>query len=345
MIKEYVLRQDLKILDKQQEEAKEKNLVLISKTDNRCYGYYRLPCGHFSFLHYGSVRKARTNFACKDCLDIKLQEEASRVNLVYNKNVIVCGHDLRNYTLPCGHSRDIKAGAVRKGNVPCKECEQQKLIKEAESAGLILLDKPSRNSRRHYLLPCGHEKEILMESVRGKAFRCRICQDDHYAADAKAVGLVYQKDLKASHHDYRFYTLPCGCTKEIAIACVRKGSFECKNHSQRSINFTKPISVYLFKFTLPVGDVLKLGFARNVKGRKSRYGIAGTVEELLVKEFKAGQDAVSLERNLHDKYAADKLSKEVMSTYMTNGFTECYPMELLETLKAEIENYKGGEID
>lgn len=340
MVKEFEIRKDIEIPENQKSEALEKNVTLLSKTDNRCYGYYQLKCGHFTFLHYGAVRKSTTgNFHCKECLDIKLQKEADKFNLIYNKDVKSKGCDWRNYTFPCGHSRDMKTTNVRFSAVACSDCLQEKYNREAEAANAVLLDKHRNDSKRHYLLPCGHEKVVHLTAMRAGVYRCRECQDIQYEEAAKAAGLIYHKDVKSSHYDYRVYTLPCGCTKEIAISCVSKGTFECKTHYKRTIDFSQPIHVYLLKFTLPIGEVLKLGFAMDVNSRAARYGLDGTVEHIYSRNFHNGQDAVNLERDLHDKYIHKRIDKNLMSNYMENGFTECYPLEMESILKSEIENY------
>lgn len=75
---------------KQIEEAREKGLEIIAKSNDRCYGYYKLSCGHETFLHYGAVRKAKTlDFKCTPCLDNKLKTEAEKIGLVYHSNVVV----------------------------------------------------------------------------------------------------------------------------------------------------------------------------------------------------------------------------------------------------------------
>lgn len=340
MVKKFEIREDIEIPENQIIEAQDKNVRLVSKTNNRCYGYYQLQCGHFTFLHYGAVRKSKHgSFHCKECLDIKLQKEADKFGLVYNKDVKSKGNDWRNYTFPCGHSRDMKTANVRFSAVACNECLQSKYEAEAESQGAVLLDKPRNDSKRHYLLPCGHEKVVYLTAMRQGVYRCRICQDNHYEKEAQAAGLIYHKDRKSSHYDYRIYTLPCGCTKEIAISCVPKGTFECKTHSKRTIDFTQPISVYLLKFMLPIGEVLKLGFAMDVNSRAMRYGLEGSIEYIYSRNFNNGQDAVNLERELHDKYSYKRLDKNLMSNYMENGFTECYPLDMIELLKSEIEQY------
>lgn len=225
-MREFKIRWDKPVLEKQKEEALEKNIILLSKTDNRMYGYYELECGHLTFLHYGSVRKACLGkFQCKECLDIKLQQEADRFNLIYNKDIKSKGNDWRNYTFPCGHSRDMKTANVRFSLVACDVCREQKFKQEAMSADCVMLPGVVKKGTRTYLLPCGHTKTTSTTLIRNKVLNCKTCQEDRYAKEAELVGIVYNRNVKSSHYDYRVYTLSCGCTKEIAISCVQKRYF------------------------------------------------------------------------------------------------------------------------
>lgn len=320
-------------------EAIDHGITLLSRTNHRCYGYYRLSCGHKTYLHYGAIRKAKTDdFKCTECLDLQLHREAanSLVGVIYNQGVGYSHSSVRSYTFPCGHIRELKTSNVRNNQVACIECAEEGFKQEALFSGLELLAKSENSHKRLYLLPCGHKKEILIGSVRDGSWKCRVCQEDRYDTEAKLVGLTMHRDIKSPHHDYRVYTLPCGCTKEIAVSCVRKETFECKNHSTRFIDFSVPISVYLAKFTLPIGEYLKVGFAMDVNSRMKRYGVDGEVTLLTSVEFANGQDAVDYEKLLHSKYKHLCIEKEAIRGYMENGFTECYPMSMYNELYESI---------
>lgn len=335
----YTIRPEISIPDKQQQEAKDHNLILLSKTDNRCYGFYKMACGHSKFLHYGAIRKAKTNdFKCKECLDIKLQEEANKFNLTYNKDLSTERSDSRSYTFnACGHRAIIKTANIRFSAVSCAVCRNNQYVSEAKAAGLIYLGDCGKDAYRKYQMPCGHIKDICMTNVRDGTWKCKVCQEERYAKEADARGIFMHMEEKSSHYDYRVYTLKCGCKKELAIACVRKGSFECKNHSTRFIYNTCPISVYLVKFTINNNFVLKVGFSRDVNLRLARYGLNGVAELLIEKVFDNGQEAVDFERNFHERYKNYSLPSDEMRMYMENGFTECYPITLLDKITKELE--------
>jgi hypothetical protein len=330
-------------LEVQKEEAREKSVELLSATNDRCYGYYKLSCGHTTFLHYGAVRKAKTvKFKCEVCFDAKLTAEAESAGLIYNKNSALATHSKRSYTYKsCGHTRTIEMAVVRTGGAKCPVCLEESYHQDAKNQGIKLLDQSSDSpGRRYYELGCGHIKLITIGSVREGSWLCRVCQEDKYSAEALENGIEMLKDVKASRPEHRTYRLGCGCIKEITPACVRLKSFECKNHSERFIDFTKSISVYIVKFILPIGDFVKVGFAMDVPGRLVRYGLNGDAELLEHLPFENGEHAVAFEKHLHNKYLNLCVDKEVLRPHMKNGFTECYPFDLLKTFTSEFETKK-----
>ena len=316
-------------------EAETHGLTLLHRSNSRVYGWFRInKCNHEAFLHYGAVRKAQTDeFKCTECLNIKLQEEASKwgAKLIGNREIGM-RNDQRRYLLKCGHEVICKTGNVRRLNPECKECINTSYVEAADRNNLKLVGESESSYNRVYELPCGHTKEISLQCARENTWKCVTCQEDRYEREAVEAGIVMNRDVKSHHHDYRNYTMKCGCSRDIPIAGVRKGTFECKNHPERFIDFSKKISVYLVKFKLDIGDIIKVGFAMDVNGRFQRYGLNGKYEPLFIRNFENGQDAVNLEKQIHIKFNHLKVDKELMRGYMENGFTECYPVECLNLL-------------
>lgn len=321
---------------KHTEEAKEHGLELLYRANSRVYGWYRIvECKHEMFLHYGAVRKATSDkFKCTQCMVEKLKAEAILIGatLLGTRENCKTSED-NNYLFPCGHTVMLRAGNVRLGVEKCRTCTQLQHEKELEDSGLVLVSYS--NKKRTYKLPCGHFKSIKLQSVRDGSWICRTCREDRYAKEAVKSGITMNRNVKYSHHDYRNYTLACGCSKEIAVACVRKLTFECKNHSERFIDYSKSISVYLVKFKLEIGEYLKIGFAMDTSGRFSRYGLIGDCEPLFIQTFENGQDAVNFEKQLHTKYKEFNVDRETLRPFMNNGYTECYPVEMQNVLLAE----------
>tara|TARA_R110000782_G_scaffold269270_1_gene367097 strand:+ start:40 stop:1116 length:1077 start_codon:yes stop_codon:yes gene_type:complete len=318
-------------------EAQDKGLTLLYRASNRVYGWFRInECNHELFLHYGSVRKSNNSFKCSECLQNKLTKEASDNNI---KLLLPLQKGSREsyykYLLPCFHTQELQTGNVRLGLVKCITCIEEKQANTALREGLELINIV--HNTRVFKLPCGHTKNISLKNVRDSTWVCRVCQDDKLTSQAYNAGITYNKFVKAHHHDYGNYTLKCGCSKDITKSSVKNNSFECKTHSNRFIDYSKVISLYLVKLKLDIGDFLKVGFSMNTSRRFRSYDLKGKYELLFERHFEDGNDAVLLENKVHTKFTKLKIDKVIMRAYMSNGFTECYPISLLEELTTELK--------
>ena len=71
----------------------------------------------------------------------------------------------------------------------------------------------------------------------------------------------------------------------------------------------------------------------------SGYGLpeSATVTDVVVTAFATGADAHEYEEALHAQFKRKKLTqKRAKELGMANGFTECYPVTMLDTLAAEL---------
>ena len=83
---------------------------------------------------------------------------------------------------------------------------------------------------------------------------------------------------------------------------------------------------------------LKLGYAKNIDFRTSRYGLPSDAEVsvLASRPFDTGKEAQEFEQSLHTKYSRKRLSADEMAIFHSqSGQTECYPVQMVETLIAE----------
>ena len=80
----------------------------------------------------------------------------------------------------CGHRRNVSIPALKKKQVTCKVCFNNKLKEEANLAGLEYIG-PAENdlqSRMYKFISCGHTKKIRTEYVRKQNVFCRDCLYD-----------------------------------------------------------------------------------------------------------------------------------------------------------------------
>jgi hypothetical protein len=317
-------------------EGLEKGVELLYRSNNRVYGYYRKDCGHYSFLHYGAVRKARTKFKCKECTFNQCAEEADAVGLELIERVGTSDYN-KYVSKSCNHELILRAGNVKRDIWACSTCDEEDYKLRQQSVNVELLDETLIGDKMLYRLGCGHEKYLTRGAISKNSFRCRICQDETYSKDAEKQGIEYLKDVKSSHHDYRVYRLSCGCVKELTMACVKHGAFECKTHHERSIDKSQPIYVYLIKINLEKEPVIKVGYSYDLTGRScryARYGVSRSAVEPIVEIlFDDGNDAVSFEKEVHSTFKHTAIDKDELKGVLENGFTECYPITLLSSLE------------
>jgi hypothetical protein len=368
--------------NKLEEEAKAQGCALLGPGKNAFYRLYRLPCGHEHEIQLTHMREG--NFRCQRCLEKKLKDEAEAQGCALLGPGNAAG--LRLYRLPCGHEQDIPTHSMRLGKVLCQSCQENKLEEEAKAQDCELIGPGNAVGLRLYRLPCGHEKEIYLVSMRKGSFRCQTCQENKLEEEAKAQGCEILGLVEDSN--YRLYRLPCGHEREIQTGDMRLGNFRCQTCQEAKLReeaeaqgcellgtgknanfrlyhlscghkqqihtgamriggfrcqtcddyaYTQPSQVYLLHIKIGADEWLKLGFAKNVDFRTTRYGLPeeAEVSPLTTKQFETGLEAYAFEQSLHKKFKRDHLSKEdMLKFHIQSGATECYPVWLVDKLLA-----------
>ena len=248
----------------------------------------------------------------------------------------------RCYLLPCGHRQEIRVHHMKIGNFKCQVCLQQKLEHEAEAQNCTILGVGKDGQSRHYLLPCGHEQEILTANMRAGGFKCHTCFKQRRENEAKKQGCIF---LGAGRDNKTFkYRLCCGHEQEMQSNAVKIGGFTCQQceDTHRII----PSCVYLLRITSSDFTWLKFGYTKSVHARISQYKLPADaqVEVLAVVDFDTGNAAHTFESSIHKLHEKNKLDSEVMSQYHKSGQTECYPVWMKTTLETTI-NYEARKQD
>lgn len=157
----------------------------------------------------------------------KLEREAEAAGLVLIGAGKNCNY--RTYRWQsCGHEAQYEPGKIRKGNVRCQECFNQKLHNEASAAGLLWVGKgKSPNYRLYRWIACGHEDQYYPRKVRDHEVGCKQCLDKKLRDEAEASGLMLIG--KAENCHYRTYRwLSCGHEAEYGTGSVRRGNVRCQ---------------------------------------------------------------------------------------------------------------------
>ena len=117
---------------------------------------------------------------------------------------------------------------------------------------------------------------------------------------------------------------------------MRTGNFRCQ--VCEDYFYTQPSNTYLLHIKAGPDEWLKLGHAKNIKFRTTRYGLPSDAEVsvLATRPFDTGKEAQEFELFLHSKHRRKRLSADEMVIFHSQGgHTECYPIQMVDTLIAE----------
>ena len=219
----------------------------------------------------------------------------------------------------------------------CKPVKHNpKHVAEAAAHGAVIVGAGRDAGHRTYKLDCGHEQEVQFGAMRRGEFHCRTCLDNKLKAEAAEQGAVIVGAGRNVRH--RTYRLECGHEQEVSVSHMRVGNFRCQTCEDTSR--TLPSYVYLLHIINGEHEFLKLGYAKNIDFRTSRYGLPETaiVNHVTALRFATGNEAHEFETALHSCVKSEQLSERKAKSYgMTqNGHTECYPVDMLDKLQAEL---------
>ena len=268
----------------------------------------------------------------------KHTNEAEQVGLTLLGAAKIKNTTYRTYEFKsCGHTAELKTGAVRINKFICKDCLVERLNQEAEQVGLTLLGAAkikNKDYRTYAFNSCGHTTEMQTGHVRINNFTCNECLAEKLSQEAEQVGLtLLGKGKNRNYHTYEFNS--CKHTAEIQTSAVRRNSFRCNVCEETSR--TQPSSTYLLKITSCGFTWLKYGYAKSIDNRTKQYGLpADSVVELVKHDsYATGKEARTYEESNHTKLGEHKLCSKMMKKYHTKqGQTECYPLTMLDQLTA-----------
>lgn len=114
------------------------------------------------------------SFKCVECFHDRLKSQADIVGLVWIARTGKSAYS-QYMVKDCGHFLNLSAQCVQKGRFECKQCRFEKLRDEAESVGLTLIAKTSKDYGMYRFSDCSHELEIPVSRVRNGRFSCQTC--------------------------------------------------------------------------------------------------------------------------------------------------------------------------
>ena len=269
---------------------------------------------------------------------MKIKEEAEQVGLTYLGAAENNDFNFRNYRFKtCGHEKEMRYASVQKRTTDrCQVCYEEELRVKAQEQGLTYVGKSDLSGiyRRYRFNTCLHTKDIAAQCVAVGRFECKDCITEEKEQLCKDNGLMV-----VDKHEDRYWTfkLPCNHFKKLRVDHAVDDSWLCDECGDS--HYTKPSIVYLYKFSCPDFEWLKLGFSRNLSIRKTNYKTPKDCKAELLYSLavETGAKAQSIEKSIHGKLKSKRLCKKFMTQYMqSNGHTECYPVDALQHILKEL---------
>lgn len=314
-------------------EAEEKELEFIEKDKKMGVGIYRFnSCGHTQKIQYGAVRNGE--FRCKTCNEMQYYIDANNAGL----ELIGPGSNAssRLYKFKkCGHNQNITMHAVRNNEFMCRECQVEKLHKEAELVGLTLVEKVKKpNNRLYRFNDCGHKQEISIVCVRRNTFQCNICLEEKYLKEAEDAGLVLVGS--GDSYPYNIYRFKeCGHEQQIQIPDVRIKNFKCR--VCKEIQYEKEAEEADLEI---VGESEKDGY------KFYRFKKCGHVQEVRIDGVRTERSKPKCNQCQIDKYNKEAeeagliLIEDGKKDYKKYKFKECGHIQEIQLGDVRLKNFK-----
>ena len=305
-------------------ESDSENVTEIGSGHQSAYRMYRFDlCGHERELTRAAVRRGHVR--CQLCFNQRLEDEAAQEGLALLGAAKQPTY--RKYKfIACGHEREMSSAAVRVGHVRCKACLEQEIARSAAEHGLTVVGLGrDANYRSFRFDACGHVRELSPIAVRRGVSFCRECFDASLEQQASAAGVeILGPGTRPKYRKYRF--LACGHQQEMQAVHVRLEGFHCQTCNDSVWNGQG--NVYVVALSRAEERIFKVGLAKSVKGRVSRYGLKDEVdvEVAHTKLFAQYRIAHEREQGLHAalRIAGYGLAQTKAREFLTSGFTECY---------------------
>lgn len=303
------------------------------------YSNYILDCGHTQRIKKQHFKAGK--YSCKTCQELKFKAEALQNNLEF-----ICNSDssYKRYKFKaCGHEKNILPEQVRTGKFKCKVCEENQLISDLSFCGVELVEKKKSKVVLKYS-SCGHTVETKYQHIGNRNVpSCKDCRLEELKQQSFCEGLelLYKDESNLSTNAY-FYKLPCGCTRSLRVGNVKRGAWACTTHSNW---WNKPSNIYLIRFSADGFSWLKLGVTTSVERRIFDYKMKKDTNKtvLFCEQVSTYSKAIEMEKYLHKQFKSCNLNHKEMRSYMTNGFTECYPHDIMQKMLSKIEEVVKNE--
>lgn len=245
----------------------------------------------------------------------------------------------------CGHTKKVGIKSLRRNTPFCEVCYENELALRLHSLGFKLLTKLSGGSRyatktqsSQRLVSCnycGYWKLVVPNNSQNWKLQCRSCQrtqaESHIPEEFLLINKVDRSYVKLAH-------MFCGNSFTYQLSNLKRHSPKCPFCGKN----IKNSFVYLIRLSIPnYPSIVKVGKSNNPYLRILDLTTGKCeIKFICAIEFESESKAFAFEKSIHNKFNDHNLPPQECKKYLRNGFTECYPVSLLEEIRKEFKHDK-----
>ena len=135
------------------------------------------------------------------------------------------------YKHSCGNTQLLQNAKMRRGQVKCGHCQEERFRAEAATKGWIWIsrfDKASNCYQHH----CGNTQVVEMSNMRRVGAKCQHCWLEKIKAEAAANGWFWISQVDENYGRYQHH---CGHEQDIQMTNMRRTMVKCNRCQEEKI--------------------------------------------------------------------------------------------------------------
>lgn len=329
-------------------EAEEKGYRVENMIDADTVQYTRLQCNHKMTASPSNMRHQKRTM-CKECNELEFEalikdkevEIVERINTsTFKFRVNSCKHEITTSIHNIGKNR---------GPYKCSVCMDEEFLARCEEVNVDIIQNPinpvevkgyhspSKYAKFKYR-DCGHDFFCIRHNILSMK-KCATCANIAKTKTLSDYGyeiVGYTDTTKKKLFKFK----SCGHERVFYESAALRGNAIC--HVCNITSTKLKSKLYIMQFETDLGfQFIKFGYGKNTKNRVREYVLRDTkfIDILFELEVETGEKARLIENTIHKELLEYKLPNDKMRVYLTKtGYSECYPVELLDEIKTRIQN-------
>jgi hypothetical protein len=135
------------------------------------------------------------------------------------------------YKHSCGHMQLFATASMRKGQIKCGHCQEEKFKSEATAKGWTWLSQFAYRQSL-YQHQCGHTQVVETSNMRRCGAKCQHCWLEKIKAEATANGWFW---ISQVDEDYGRYQHQCGHEQDVQMTNMRRTMVQCSHCQEEKL--------------------------------------------------------------------------------------------------------------